>query len=83
MLWIFDGSSYFSQTLRSLFEFLVRFTIQCSGKGKFTRSLLLLAQGLVNPGQLVVNRSIVIGGYGDLEVFFRLPVVAEFGVCGA
>jgi len=83
MLWIFNGSSYFSEALRLFFELFVRFTIQRRGEGEFTLSFLFFAQGLVKLGQLVVNRSIVIGGYGDLEVFFRLPVVAERGVCSA
>jgi hypothetical protein len=43
--------------------------------------LFLLAQGSVGPRQLIVDGSIVIGGYRDLEVFFGLAIVAQFGVC--
>src|SRR6267378_8635440 len=67
MLWIFSGFCDCTQAFRLFFQLLVRFTIQGRGKREFFRSFLFLAQGLVHPRQFVVNRPIVIVGYGDLE----------------
>jgi hypothetical protein len=83
MLRFFGVFCYFSQALRLLFELAVGFTVQRRGDSEFTGSVLLLAQGLVNPRELVVDRTIVIVGHCDLEMLFRFPVVAELGVCAA
>ncbi len=83
MLRIFGGFCYFSQALRLLFELAVRFAVQGRGESEFPGCLLLLAQGLVNPRELVVDRTIAIVGHCDLEMHFCFPVVAEPGVCGA
>ena len=82
MLKILGGSGYFCHALRLLFKLVVRFAIQCGRQREFTGRVILLSKRLVNPRQLVVDRTIVIGRHGNLELLFRFPVVAEFGVCG-
>src|ERR1700675_4522752 len=74
---ILGGSGYFSHALRFPFELVVRFAIHSGGESEFPGRVLLLSKGLIDPGQLVVDRSILIGSYGDLVLLFRFAVIVE------
>src|SRR3981081_1120192 len=49
---------------------------------KLTIRFLLLAECLIHPAQLVVNRSVVIPDKRSLEFGLRFPVIVELGIAG-
>ena len=83
MLWIFGGLCDCTQAFCLFFQLLVRFAIQACGERKFLRGFLFLAQSLINPREFVVDRTIVIVGYGDFEVLLGLAKISKFGIGGS